>query len=174
MIDLKVLFTTIKNNVFTKRAVVLSIAVAATLFAYSMVTNRVMPMAYGAEAVGADPTDLTATVVSIITAVVGFIAQSYFKVSPEVIQAVIAFEKDISNPTSQRRLGAAILGYLIDVLKAHPDGAGGFMINLINTIVASIDDPAIQGILKKAAVDIAQQQFAPVVPSPTGPTKVTP
>ena len=158
-IDFNQITKFIWKTVLSKRGIAICIAVACVLFAYNVVTARVIPMAYGSDGVGAQPTDLMAAALSIGTAIVSFIASNYLGVKPEVIQAVVAFEKDKSNKDNQRRLGAAVLGYLIGILSSHPDGASGFVMTLLQTVINNIEDKDTQDILKTAATSLAVNQF---------------
>lgn len=163
-IDFKSIWTFIKKTVLSKRGIAICIALACAMFAYNVLTHRVIPMAYGAngaEPVGADPADLMATLVSVGTAVITFVASNYLGVKPEIIQAVIAFEKDKTNVDNQRRLGAAVLGYIVGIAKQHPDSSGGFVMMLLNTLIKNIEEPQTKEVLKIAATAMAANQFKP-------------
>lgn len=159
-VNLTSVFNFVKKYLLSKKGIAVSVCIGAALFAYSMITNRVIPMAYSSE--GAQPLDLATTGLSIITAVISFIASNYLGVKPEVIQAVIAFEKDKTNPENQGRLCAAILGYIIGMLKSNQN-VGGFVLNLLSSLITAIDDPNIKLALSNAAKDVAIKQFSPVV-----------
>lgn len=162
MLDLAEIFNFIKRTIITKRGLAITFALGCLMLAYTTVTNRVMPMAYGAngiEAVGADPKDLATTAISVLFAIISFVASNFLGVKPELIQAVVAFEKDKTSPETQRRLGAAILGYIIGVLENHPDGSSGFALALLSALSNKIDDPEIKNALSAAAKDIATNQF---------------
>ena len=161
-LDLESILNFIKKTVLSKRGLAISLALICILVAYSTITSRVMPMAYGSdgvEAVGADPKDLAITITSVLMAIASFVASNFLGVKPELLQAVVAFEKDKTNPENQRRLGAAILGYLIGVLENHPDGSGGFVLSLLTMLTNKITDPSIKSALSVAATTIANNQF---------------
>lgn len=163
-IDTKTVFnmyTFAKKHIFTKKVIAISIAAACCIFAYSVTTSRIVPMAYGSgsdPAPGADLNDVVATALSILMALVSFVASHYLGVKPEIIQAVVAFEKDKSNQDNLRRLGAAITGYTIGVLEDHPEGSTGFVLTLLTTISSKVS-PEVANILNTAARDVAAEQF---------------
>jgi hypothetical protein len=161
-LDTKTIYDWFVKNIFSMRGIAICITIACALFAYNMITSRVVPMAYGANAVGANPTDLMETALAIGTALISGLASHFLGISPEIIQAVVAYEKDKTNSDVQRRLGAAILGYIINILKQHPDGTGGFVLMLLYALVNAVDDPGTKEVLKAAASNLADKQFSPV------------
>ena len=174
-LDLESILNFIKKTVLSKRGLAISLALICILVAYSTITSRVMPMAYGSdgvEAVGADPKDLAITVTSVLMAVISFVASNFLGVKPELMQAIIAFEKDRTNTENQRRVGAAILGYLINTLENHPDGSGGFVLSLLTMLTSKITDPSIKSALSVAATTIANNQFKVSTPETLIGTKV--
>lgn len=163
-IDFSGVYQFVKTYLLSKRGIAISIAAVSVFFVYNMLTQRVLPMSYGENAVGANPMDLMATFGAGLTALISFIASSYLGVKPEVIQAVIAFEKDKTNADNQRRLGAAILGYIISFLGTDPAGANSFVMSLLNTLINKLEDSPTKDTLKIAASSMAVEQFK-VIPA---------
>jgi len=159
-------FEFIKNKVATVKGIAVIVCLASLYFAYTLLTARVVPMSYGAGAVGANPTDLIGLGLSAVTAVVSFLVSRFtgVAVKPEVIQAVVNFEKNPKDADAQRRVGAALLGYLIAVLEKNPSGSGSFVLQLLTTLVGSVDNVEVKNILNEAATKVATNQFKPVEP----------
>ncbi len=151
----------IRKYGFTKKTFAYVLCAVFSYYAYNTATECVIPQAYGDNATGADVTDVATTGVSILLAIISAVASQFLGVKPELIQAVLNFEKDRNNQEYQRRLGAAIISYIISVLKNHPDGVGGYLLYLINTIVNAVKDtdPEIAKTLSAAASEIAVTQF---------------
>jgi hypothetical protein len=148
-----------KKYVFCWRTLAVVIAMCFAGYAYSTVTNRIVPMAYGSEAVGADPADVATTAVSLVISVITFVASNYLGVKPELVSALVAFEKDRTNVQLQRRLAAAVIGYLADILKLSPDGNAGYLLSILNTLISETKDQAAKEALVAAARTIAVSEY---------------
>lgn len=164
-IDFKSIYMFAKKNVLTKKFLAVAVALGCVLFAYNVTANRIVPMSCssdGSSAPGADINDLAATGLSVLTALISFVASQYMGVKPEIIQAVVAYGKDTTNEDNQRRLGAALLGYVVDIVKKHPEGQGGYVLNIITTLSKNIEDPKIGDILNTAGKALAAVQYKTV------------
>lgn len=155
------ILTQFKVLLVNKKSLSYIICAILSYFTYGMATERVVPMAFGADAQGANISDLVLTGGSGIGAIIAFIAAQFLGIKPELIQAVINFEKDRNNGEYQRRLGSAIISYMVVILKKYPDGVGGYLLYLINTIAQAVkeSDPEIAKTLNVAANSIANVQF---------------
>ena len=159
----------IRNKVLSAKGIAIIVCIGSLLFAYNLIQNRVVPMSYGADANGPATSDLIGLALSGLTAVVSFVVSRYtgVKVSPEVIQAVVAFERDPKNVEAQRRVSAAVFGYVTEVLKQNPSSSGSFVLQLLTTLVGAIDDPILRNILANTAKNVSDNEFKPVpVPAP--------
>jgi len=163
----------VKNKVATVKGVSIIICIASIYFSYNLLTARVVPMSYGADAVGANSIDLFGLGLSSVTAIVSFLVSRFTGVSvnPEVIQAVINFEKNSNDSDAQRRVAAALLGYLVAVIEKHPSGSGSFVLQLLTTLVGAIRNTEVRNILSEAATKVATNEFKQVE-EPTSPANV--
>lgn len=157
----------VRTKVLSTKGIAIVVCLCALYFGYNLLENRVIPMSYGtngSEAVGAQTQDLVGLGLSALTAIVSFLVSRFtgVQVQPEVIAAVLAFEKDPKNEETQRRLGAAILGYMMAVLKQHPEGSGAFVLQLLTMLVNTVPDPSLKNVLSAAATQVATNQFKQV------------
>ncbi len=161
----------VKNKVMTVKGVAVIVCMVSLYFTYTLLTARVMPMSYGSNAVGANPMDLMGLALSGVTTVVSFLVSRFtgVTVKPEVIQAVINFERNPTDADAQRRAGAALLGYLVVVLQKNPTGANSFVLQLLTTLVGNINDVEVKNIINEAATKVATNQFKPVDPTVVPP-----
>jgi len=155
------------NKVLSAKGISIVVCLGALYFGYTLLENRVIPMSYGsgdAPAVGPSTQDLVGLGLSALTAIVSFIVSRFtgVQVQPEVIAAVVAFEKAPTDQDAQRRLGSAILGYTMEVLKKHPEGSGAFVLQMLTALVSSVSDPELKNILSATATQVATNQFKPV------------
>ena len=159
----------VRNKVLSVKGISIIVCVASVFFAYNLIHNRVVPMSYGADATGPATSDLVGLGLSALTAIVSFVVSRFtgVQVKPEVIQAVVAFERDPKNVEAQRRVSAAVFGYVTEVLKQNPSSSGSFVLQLLTVLVGAVDDPALRNILAATAKNVSDNEFQPVpVPAP--------
>lgn len=146
----------------TKKYMWLAIAIGSGIFCYSMMSQRVVPMAFGdgnGPVPGADVADVSKVLLSGLCALVTFIISQLSGAKKELIQATIAYEKDPSNADGLRRLSSAIIGYVVSIVSKHPDGIDTYLLYFLNAISVSVKDnePEVADALSAAAIKISER-----------------
>lgn len=155
----------VKKTLFSMKGVAILFGAMCVYFAYNLATSRVIPMAYGvgdAPAVGANFTDVLGVGGSLLMGGLSFLYSKFSSATPEIIQAIVAFTKNPSSAENQRRIAAAIVGYVTVVLNSHPDGVGAFIFALLTALTKSTEDVEVKNILNTAASSLATAQFKQV------------
>ncbi len=148
----------ILKNLMTKRGVVTTIGLFLAYVSYGFYSQRVLPMTSGDDPPGAAVTDVATTGATLLISIITIVAGQFLGVKPELIQAVLAFEKDKANKENIRRLSAAVIGYIVNLASKHPDGAGSYLLSFINIAIQELkeSEPKIASALSRAAKDITE------------------